>query len=175
MEATTRTAGGTVAAVPLAVRAMPSRRRRRAGIAGWVAWAYLAPVIAYLGAFYAYPLYRNVDLSLRHYTVRSFVQGGAPFSGWDNFRQVVNDPTFDTALRNTMVFTFVSILFQYVLGLALAVFFNRGFRLAPTLRALFLIPWLLPLIVSASTWSWMLNSESGVINYGLHFIGIGPV
>jgi multiple sugar transport system permease protein len=139
------------------------------------AWAFLAPVVAYLGAFYAYPLYRNVDLSVRHYTVRSFVQGGAPFSGWDNFHQVVRDPTFATALRNTMVFTVVSIVFQYAIGLALAVFFNRNFRLAPTLRALFLIPWLLPLIVSASTWSWMLNSESGVVNYGLRLIGVGRV
>ncbi|CAG7646656.1 carbohydrate ABC transporter permease [Actinacidiphila bryophytorum] len=154
----------------------PSRRSR------WVprgsqlaAWAFLLPVVVYLGAFYAYPLYRNVDLSLRHYTVRSFVQGGAPFSGWDNFRQVIDNPTFSTALRNTMVFTLVSILFQYVLGLALAVFFHRGFRLAPTLRALFLIPWLLPLIVSASTWSWMFNSESGVVNYGLHLVGVGKV
>ncbi|WP_327287588.1 carbohydrate ABC transporter permease [Streptomyces sp. NBC_01198] len=146
--------------------------RRNASLA---AWGFLAPVVVYLGAFYAYPLYRNVDLSLRHYTVRSFVQGGAPFSGWDNFQQLIDDPTFGTALRNTMVFTLVSILFQYVLGLALAVFFHRGFRLAPTLRALFLIPWLLPLIVSASTWSWMLNSESGVVNYFLHLAGIGEV
>ncbi|MBD0734880.1 carbohydrate ABC transporter permease [Streptomyces sp. CBMA29] len=139
------------------------------------AWGFLAPVGIYLGAFYAYPLYRNVDLSVRHYTVRSFVQGGAPFSGWHNFDQVLHDPTFSTALRNTIVFTLVSILFQYVLGLALAVFFHRGFRLAPTLRALFLIPWLLPLIVSASTWSWMLNSESGVVNYALGLIGVAKV
>ncbi|WUH89539.1 sugar ABC transporter permease [Streptomyces sp. NBC_00433] len=154
-------------------RTSPRRHSRRT--AQLAAWGFLAPVIVYLGAFYAYPLYRNLDLSLRHYTVRSFVQGGAPFSGWDNFRQVFDDPTFGTALRNTMVFTLVSILFQYVLGLALAVFFHRGFRLAPTLRALFLIPWLLPLIVSASTWSWMLNSESGVVNYVLHLAGIGEV
>ncbi len=151
----------------------PGRHGRRTS--QLAAWGFLAPVIVYLGAFYAYPLYRNLDLSLRHYTVRSFVQGGAPFSGWDNFRQVMDDPTFGTALRNTMVFTLVSILFQYVLGLALAVFFHRGFRLAPTLRALFLIPWLLPLIVSASTWSWMLNSESGVVDYALHLTGIGEV
>jgi multiple sugar transport system permease protein len=154
-------------------RTSPGRRRR--WTAQLAAWGFLAPVIVYLGAFYAYPLYRNADLSLRHYTVRSFVQGGAPFSGWDNFRQVIDDPTFGTALRNTLVFTLVSILFQYALGLALAVFFHRGFRLAPTLRALFLIPWLLPLIVSASTWSWMLNSESGVVNYALHMVGVGPV
>src|SRR5581483_11820065 len=63
----------------------------------------------------------------------------------------------------------------YTIGLALAVFFNRNFRLSGLLRALFLIPWLLPLIVSSSTWSWMLNSESGVVNYGLHLLGVAPV
>jgi len=146
------------------------RRRRRL-----TALAFVTPLLAYLAAFYLYPLYRNLDLSLRDYTVRSFVAGDAPFSGWDNFQKVLDDPTFGPAMRHTMVFTFVSIAFQYVLGLALAVFFNRHFRLAPTLRALFLIPWLLPLIVSASTWSWMFNSESGVVNYLLHFFWVDPV
>ncbi|MGP4105434.1 hypothetical protein ACTWPW_64505, partial [Nonomuraea sp. KM90] len=45
--------------------------RRRSG--QWAAWAFLAPVVAYLLVFYAYPLFRNVELSLRSYTVRSFV------------------------------------------------------------------------------------------------------
>ncbi|WP_030937278.1 carbohydrate ABC transporter permease [Streptomyces sp. NRRL S-646] len=148
------------------------RHRRRSRL---TALAFVTPLLAYLAAFYVYPLYRNLDLSLRDYTVRSFVAGDAPFSGWDNFQKVLDDPTFGPAIRHTMIFTFVSIAFQYVIGLALAVFFNRHFRLAPTLRALFLIPWLLPLIVSASTWSWMFNSESGVVNYFLHFFGVDPV
>jgi multiple sugar transport system permease protein len=153
---------------------LPLRRRQRRRTR-LTALAFVAPLLAYLAAFYVYPLYRNLDLSLRDYTVRSFVSGDAPFSGWDNFRTVLDDPTFGPAMRHTMIFTFVSIAFQYVLGLALAVFFNRHFRLAPTLRALFLIPWLLPLIVSASSWSWMLNSESGVVNYFLHFLGVDAV
>lgn len=162
------TAGAPTRALP----PPPPPRRRSSQLA---AWGFLAPVAAYLGVFYVYPLYRNVDLSVRHYTVRSFVQGGAEFTGWDNVHQVLQDPAFGTALRNTMVFTLVSIVFQYGLGLALAVFFSRGFRLAATLRALFLIPWLLPLIVSASTWSWMLNSESGVVDYVLGLAGVGKV
>ena len=81
---------------------------------------------------------------------------------------MLDDPTFGPALRHTVVFTFVSLVFQYAVGLALAVFFNQHFRLSPTLRALFLVPWLLPLIVSASTWSWMFNSDSGIVNSALH-------
>ncbi|MFF4905223.1 carbohydrate ABC transporter permease [Streptomyces sp. NPDC001260] len=139
------------------------------------AWAFLAPVTVYLALFYAFPLYRNLDLSLRDYTVRSFVQGDAPFSGLANYRKVLADPTFAPALLHTAVFTTVSLVFQYAIGLALAVFFDQNFRLSATLRALFLVPWLLPLIVSASTWSWMLNSESGIVNAALHALGLGQV
>jgi multiple sugar transport system permease protein len=140
-----------------------------------VGWAFLLPLVAYLLLCYAYPLLTNIDLSIRDYTVRSFVYGGAPLIGWDNYATVFADPAFGTALRNTVVFTVASLVFQYVIGLALAVFFARGFRLSVTLRALLLVPWLLPLIVSASTWAWMLNSEAGVVNAILAFCGLGTV
>ncbi|WP_327693381.1 carbohydrate ABC transporter permease [Streptomyces sp. NBC_00459] len=158
-----------------ATAAAPGPARRRPASPQWAAWGFLAPVALYLALFYAYPLYRNIDLSLRNYTVRSFVQGDAPFAGLDNFRTVLDDPTFAPALLHTVVFTVVCLVFQYTIGLALAVFFNQNFRLSATLRGLFLVPWLLPLIVSASTWSWMLNSDSGIVNAALGAVGIGPV
>lgn len=148
-----------------------SRRRSRQ----WAAWGFVLPVVIYLALFYAYPLYRNLDLSVRNYTVRSFIQGDAPFTGLDNFRKIIADPTFWPAFVHTFVFTFASLVFQYAIGLALAVFFTRKFPLSTTLRALFLVPWLLPLIVSASTWSWMFNTDSGVVNSALSVVGIDPV
>lgn len=135
------------------------------------AWAFLSPLIVYLLAFYAFPIYKNIDLSLRNYTIQSFVSGGAPFVGLQNYRTAINDPTFWPALQHTLIFTFASIAVQFVVGLALAVFFYQHFRLSGLLRALFLVPWLLPLIVSASTWAWMLNSESGVVNSVIHSFG----
>lgn len=165
-----RVRNGAAGAAPL-----PPRTRRRPSSPQWAAWGFLAPVTLYLALFYAYPLYRNIDLSLRHYTVRSFVQGDAPFTGLTNYLTVFKDPTFAPALLHTALFTAVCLVFQYAIGLALAVFFHQHFRLSATLRALFLVPWLLPLIVSASTWSWMLNSESGIVNAALHTVGIDPV
>ncbi|MEU7722890.1 carbohydrate ABC transporter permease [Streptomyces tibetensis] len=167
-----RPLSGAATAVPPPAR---TTQRRRPVSPQWAAWAFLTPVTLYLALFYAYPLYRNLDLSLRNYTVRSFVQGDAPFTGLENYRKVFDDPTFAPALLHTVVFTGVCLAFQYAIGLALAVFFNQHFRLSATLRALFLVPWLLPLIVSASTWSWMLNSDSGIVNAALHALGIGPV
>jgi multiple sugar transport system permease protein len=74
-----------------------------------------------------------------------------------------------------VVFVFASIAFQFAIGLGLAVFFFKAFRLSSVLRALFLVPWLLPLLVSASTWSWMLDSDSGIVNSFLHAFGIGQI
>jgi multiple sugar transport system permease protein len=139
------------------------------------AWGFLAPVLVYLGLFYAYPLYRNIDLSIRSYTVTSFVTGNAPFAGLANYASIFGDPTFAPALLNTAIFVFVSIALQFAIGLGLAVFFARRFRLGTLLRALFLVPWLLPLLVSASTWSWMLNSDSGIVNTFLKAVGAAPV
>ncbi|KOX07716.1 ABC transporter permease [Micromonospora sp. NRRL B-16802] len=164
-----REPGATATAAPPA----PVRARRRRG--RWQAWAFLAPVTVYLTAFYAYPLYRNVELSLREYTVRSFVQGGAPFAGLDNYRTVLTDPAFGSTLAHTVVFTGASLFFQFTIGMALALFFHNHFPLSRTLRALILIPWLLPLIVSASTWSWLLNSDSGLVNAALGVVGVDRV
>jgi multiple sugar transport system permease protein len=157
----------------------PARRARARRAARWraqaAAWGFIAPVVAYLLAFYAYPLYRNIDLSIRSYTVTSFITGNAPYAGFANYSGIFHSSTFSPALVNTAIFTIVSIAFQFAIGLALAVFFHRRFRLAGILRALFLIPWLLPLLVSASTWSWMLNSDSGIVNSFLQAIGVAPV
>ncbi|GLZ58463.1 sugar ABC transporter permease [Micromonospora sp. NBRC 107095] len=176
MRATTETStavrdqGGAASTAPPGPPPSRARRPHR-----WLAWGFLAPVTIYLAAFYAYPLYRNVELSLREYTVRSFVQGGAPFAGLDNYRTVLTDPAFWPTLTHTVVFTAASLAFQFTIGMALALFFHQHFPLSRTLRALILVPWLLPLIVSASTWSWLLNSDSGLVNAALGVVGIGPV
>ncbi|MFG1707832.1 carbohydrate ABC transporter permease [Nonomuraea sp. M3C6] len=153
-----------------AVGLVRGRRSRQ-----WTAFAFLVPLVVYLVVFYAYPLYRNIELSVHDYTPRAFVQGDPEFAGLDNYLDIVSDDTFLAALRNTALFTLVSIALQYALGLALAVFFHRNFRLSAVLRAMFLVPWLLPLIVSASTWSWMLNSENGIVNSVLGAFGIGQI
>ncbi|MDP3952451.1 carbohydrate ABC transporter permease [Microbacterium sp.] len=156
---------------------VPDPRRRPSRLQGsrWIAFGFAAPLIAYLLVFYAYPLVRSIDLSIHDYTIRAFVQGNAEFVGFDNYIAVFSDPLFGKALANTAVFVLVSLVFQYAIGLALAVFFRSNFPLSGVLRALFLVPWLLPLIVSGSVWAWMLNSDSGIVNAFLSAFGIGQI
>ncbi len=154
-----------------------ARKRRPGRLQGsrWVAVGFAAPLVAYLIAFYAYPLVRSIDLSVHDYTVRAFVQGNAEFVGLKNYIDVITSPLFGEAIGNTAVFVVASLVFQYAIGLALAVFFRNNFRLSGVLRALFLVPWLLPLIVSGSTWAWMLNSDNGIVNSALQAFGIGQI
>ncbi|GAA4887577.1 carbohydrate ABC transporter permease [Streptomonospora salina] len=173
VETTGRVSGGGAAGRAPAAPARRERRRLPGTSQQWSAIGFAAPLLVYLTAFYAYPLLRNVELSLHDYTVRAFVQGDPEFAGFANYAEVFTSGTFGVALVNTAVFTLVSIAFQYAIGLALAVFFQANFRLSSVLRALFLVPWLLPLIVSSSTWAWMLNSEYGIVNSVVQAFG-GP-
>lgn len=141
----------------------------------WYGIAFAAPLIVYLVVLYLYPLYRNVDLSIHDYDVRAFVTGHADFVGLANHVAVVHSPVFLQALWHTAAFTIISIVFQFAIGLALAVFFQRRFPLSSVLRGLFLIPWLLPLIVSGSIWAWMMNSDYGVLNSFISLFGAHPV
>jgi len=170
---------GTTGEAAAQAAASPPARKETARSAAWkaqlAAWAFLTPMVIYMIAFYLWPLLRNLDLSFRDYTLGSFITGNAKFNGFDNYVKILTDPAFPTALRNTFLFVAASLLFQFSIGLALAVFFHRNFPLSTTLRALFLVPWLLPLLVSASVWAWMMNSDSGVINYFLQTIGLHPI
>ncbi|WP_062299751.1 carbohydrate ABC transporter permease [Demequina maris] len=168
-----RSATGNGSPAPSADRAGAHARRIHGS--PWIAVGFAAPLVIYLIAFYAYPLIRSIDLSVHDYNIRAFVQGDAEFVGLENYVDVIQSDLFPTALWNTFVFVGVSILFQYAIGLALAVFFRNSFRLSGFLRALFLVPWLLPLIVSASTWAWMMNSDSGIINSFLGAFGVEPI
>ncbi len=155
----------------------PTRRGRNRAIRQetWYGVAFVAPLVIYLLVFYLYPLIRNVDLSVHDYTIIAFVRGDAQFVGFANHLAVLRSPVFGQALTNTLLFTVGSIVVQFSIGLALAVFFKQHFPLSGVLRGLFLIPWLLPLIVSGSIWAWMMNSNYGVINAFLSLFGVQPV
>jgi multiple sugar transport system permease protein len=142
-------------------------RSRAAGL------GFLAPAAIYTVFFFGYPLARNLDLSLRNYQITSVYSGVAPFIGLANYRKLFSDPVFHQAALNTVVFVGGSLVFQFLIGLALAVFFVRSFPLSGVLRSLLLVPWLLPLVVTGTVFRWMLDTSNGVLNQlllGLHLV-----
>lgn len=132
--------------------------------------SFLLPLILYLLIFYGYPLFYSLQISLQQYNLQAEVTGIAPFIGLVNYLADFRDPTFQGAALHTLLFTVLSIVPQFLLGLALALFFNRRFFLSRILRALFLLPWLLPLIVSGTVWKWLFNETNGLIDQVLSSI-----
>ncbi|MFH9008616.1 carbohydrate ABC transporter permease [Streptomyces afghaniensis] len=141
---------------------------------GLLRWLFVAPALAYMALFFGYPLVRNVVMSFQHYTPKTYFTGEAPFNGLDNWRAVFADELFTDALWHTALFTVGSLLGQFTLGLALAVFFSRRFRLSGFVRAVLLLPWLVPMVVSAVVWRRILDQDHGMLNTALHAVGLVP-
>jgi len=154
-------------------RGQAARRNRRR--MRWAGLAFVGPLLVYLLVFYPYPLYENISMSLHRFNRATFVTGQAPFVGFSVYREIFASPQFWPTVRQTAFFVIGSLVCQYVIGLALAVFFRRNFPLSAVLRGLFLVPWLLPIIVSATTWQWMMDADSGIINRLLGVLGLDPV
>ncbi|GAA2934776.1 sugar ABC transporter permease [Microbacterium luteolum] len=152
--------------------ARPTSRFRREGV---VKAMFLAPAALYILLFFGYPVVKNLVMSFQEYTTKTFFTGEAPWVGWENYATVVNSGLFWPAMLNTALFTVGSIAGQFVIGLALAVFFRRRFPLSGFLRAMLLLPWLLPLIVSSATWRSILDQDSGILNEFLASVGLGAV
>ena len=133
---------------------------------------FVLPAVVYLCLFFGYPLVKNIIMSFQNYTTSTFFTGVAPWVGFANYATVFKDPLFKTTVINTVLFTAGSIAGQFVIGMALALFFKRRFPLSGILRSLLLLPWLLPLIASSAIWKWMLDQDSGVLNQTLLFLHI---
>ena len=140
--------------------------------------AFLAPALLYLAAFFAYPVVRNVLISFQDYSITSLYTGQAPFAGLANYRAIFDSGLLRGIVVNTAIFTVGSMAGQFVIGLGLALFFSRRFPLNGVIRALLLLPWLLPMVASTTVWRWLLDQDSGALNRTLpraHHLGHHPV
>ncbi|GHO79833.1 sugar ABC transporter permease [Ktedonobacter sp. SOSP1-85] len=152
---------------------VPKSIARRSSRSRLVRFSFLVPVIIYLLIFFGYPLYYSISVSLEKYTLQTEYTGNAPFIGLSNYIAVLQDATTGGAALHTLIFTVGSIVPQFVIGLALAVFFTKKFPLSRFLRSLMLLPWLLPLVVSGTVWRWLFDQTNGIIDQtlaGLHLI-----
>jgi multiple sugar transport system permease protein len=149
-------------------RRIPSARRRQRILEV----CFLLPAAVYLLLFFGYPVVKNLLMGFQQYTTRTFYTGEAPWIGLDNYSAVVQSPVFTKALTNTALFTVGSIAGQFVLGLAIAVYFRRKFPGSEVLRSLLLLPWLIPLIVSSAVWRWILDQDNGALNRMLGGLGL---
>lgn len=130
----------------------------------------ILPSLVFLVAIEFYPL--GVGL-LEAFKYHNRVQPWATqYNGVENFVKAFNDHTVRIALRTSFVMVIGIVGFSYGLGLLAGILLNQRLRLRGIYRALILIPWVTPPVVSLISWQWMLNDQSGIINRMLIELGI---
>ena len=135
-------------------------------------YLFLLPALIFVATTMLYPVYSNLRMSLYDVSMMTFMSGNSPFVGLANYQALVSDPAFRNALVLSLLFTAGSLAFQFTIGFALALFFNRPFPGNGLLRALLLLAWLLPAVVSGSLFRWMLDGDYGVLNFALIQLGL---
>ena len=135
-------------------------------------YLFIAPAAIFLLIFLLYPVLSMVLFSFQDVNLRTLASGDTPFVGFDNYSKPLADPNFRSSLVTSLVFTVGSIAFQYTIGFVLALLFNKKFPLVGLMRSLVMVAWMLPVIVSGTIFKWMLQSDSGIINYIAQTIGL---
>ncbi len=123
-------------------------------------WLMMALPLLFLAALVGYPLIYGVLLSLQDRAV------GKPghFVGLKNFITDFYDPIFWRVAVNTFVYTIAATLLKMVGGLGLALAMNQDFRMKNLVRALLLLPFIVPTVLSTVAWLWMLDPAFSIVN-----------
>jgi multiple sugar transport system permease protein len=135
---------------------------------GVFSWVMLAPGVLFLLAFVAYPFFYGIFLSLQDRRVAS----AGTFVGLANFVTLAQDAVFWQVTRNTFIYTIVATLLKMVGGLAMALVINQQFRGKNLARALLLLPFIVPTVLSTVAWMWILDPTFSVINWTLLHSGL---
>jgi trehalose/maltose transport system permease protein len=142
------------------------RRRRRTKLQRRqtrLAWLLLLPALAAVGFVAMYPLGKTIYQS---FTNQEFLAGLEPtkWVGLQNYRDLWNDTAFRDSVWVTVKFTLITVAFEFVLGLIIALVVNSKFKGRGMMRAVMLVPWAIPTVVAAHMWKWMLDDVFGVVN-----------
>jgi multiple sugar transport system permease protein len=154
--------------IPIADTAPPSARFGRR----WreAAWGYLliAPVMIGFAVFFLIALGASLYLSFTRWDMLT----SPVFVGLDNYRTVLHDHAFRTALLNTVAITVPHIVLRLICALALAIALNSNIRFRAFYRILFFLPVLTMPVAIATIWKWLYDPAFGPINSFLRTIGV---
>ncbi|TMH10134.1 MAG: sugar ABC transporter permease [Betaproteobacteria bacterium] len=129
---------------------------------------FMLPAAALLLVFLAYPLGLGTWLG---FTDTKIGRDGV-WVGWENYAFLVQDPMALLSLFNTLVYTIVASVLKFVLGLWLALLLNRHLPFKSFLRAIVLLPFIVPTALSAIAFWWIYDSQFSVISWALTKMGI---
>lgn len=144
----------------------PLRRRARAGR------LFVAPNLTAVAVFMIFPLVFSLYMSFQSWDVFR----PPKFVGLKNFRELfTSDPLFLIAIRNTVIFTVGTVVPTVVISLVVAALLNRKVRGIGVFRTIVFLPLAISSVVMAVVWQFVFNTDNGLLNIMLGWVGIGPI
>lgn len=124
----------------------------------------LLPSLFFILLFTLYPIIESFRLSF-YRLILTLPWLGQKFVGWENYHDLLTDPVALKSLATTLIFVGVTTPLEILLGLGIALVLNESLRGRGLLRAVVLIPWAIPTVVSAQMWRFIFNDRYGFFNF----------
>ena len=132
-------------------------------------YLWILPSIVLMATFIIVPIFYVFRMAFSQVTKTGKIKG---FNGIDNFLSVIDNPAFSVVLRNTIVWTVVVVVVSTVLGFILALILNNQFKGRKIARAIVVFPWATTLVIQASVWKFIIDTDYGALNTLLKTLGI---
>lgn len=133
---------------------------------------YVLPAFLYMLVFVGYPIFRNIILSVQDVTMRNLITPDKTFVGLKNYIGLFQDSVFVRSMFNTLIFTVGCLVIQFLIGFLLALFFTQNFSFSKPVRGLLMMPWMIPITVTALMFKFIFGTDVGILNYILKNIGL---
>lgn len=127
----------------------------------WLAWLFLAPAMILVGVLMYYPM---IGTLIESFYSTSFINPNPQFVGLEVYRRILGQPEFAQTVVNSLVWTVAVVVLQNVLGFLAALLLNQHLPGRGLMRALVLLPWVVPGVVAAIVWRFMYDPQLGLIN-----------
>lgn len=139
----------------------------------WLAATLNAPSLVIMALVLAYPIFYAGYLSFHKVGMAQLRRGDFPFRGWDNYEQLFTDHLFWLSLKNTFIFTGITVSAEVVLAIAIALLINQtSVWTSRATRLLILLPYAIPPIANGLIWTFMYSFQFGFLNRILFTFGL---
>ncbi len=128
----------------------------------YIPFVLIGPVYLLIMLFIAYPVIEIIRISFTSW--HFLIPNSDVFVGFETYKAVLNDPLLIKIIWRTILWMLMGTAFSLLLGLAIGYFLSFDYPINRVLRAVIILPWILPPVVTATIWQWMLNGKYGVIN-----------
>ena len=147
----------------------PARNRPRNRQLVWTLVLFIAPSLILVALLNLYPVAYAL---LQSFQNGSLIAAG-DFIGFNNYVSVLTDPVFWRAAGFTLTFTIVGVFGSWSVGLALSLLLRTWIPGRNVFRVLLLLPWIVPTVVSATSWNWLVATPQSPVPVIFHALGLG--